>query len=297
MIEIVTEILVVLACILGGILLLWVLSLMGRLGKKRQKAMDGWLYAHRGYHKNPEAPENSLAAFERAVDNGFGIELDVHLLKDGGLGVFHDSSLKRMASGKGRIEDLKTGQLKNYRLADSQETIPTFGEVLSLVAGRVPMIIELKTVNGNDVQLCETVMKALEGYEGQYCIQSFDPRVVRWMKKNHPEIIRGQLSTNFLKDRGDLKPVRAFFATSMCFNFLTRPDYISYCHKYRRTPSNWICRHIWRSPGASWTLRSPKALEEARKERSWPIFEGFDPRTGEYLEPVKKKAGKGRAKA
>ena len=105
-------------------------------------------YAHRGLYGG-EIPENSLAAFTAAVDAGYGIELDVHLLKDGGLGIFHDSSLKRMASGKGRIEDLKTGQLKNYKLAKSQETIPTLQEVLQMVGGKVPLIIELKTVDGN----------------------------------------------------------------------------------------------------------------------------------------------------
>ena len=263
--------------------LLWLLSLRGRRGAKGISELDGWLYAHRGYHREPDAPENSAKAFSLAVEAGLGAELDVHLLKDGGLAILHDSSLKRMTGMKGRVEDLCVLDLKKFRLGKSEESIPTLQEVLTIFHGKTPLIIELKTVDGNAAPLCEKVMEALEGYEGLYCIESFDPQVVRWLRKNRPEIIRGQLSTNFFKDPAKLSPPARFVATHLLYNFLTRPDFIAYCHKYRHVPSNRLCLSLWKLRGASWTIRSPKALAEAKAEGLWPIFEGFDPATGKKL--------------
>lgn len=260
--------------------ILWILALRGRRGAKGLSDLDGWLYAHRGYHREPDAPENSAKAFRLAVEASLGAELDVHLLKDGGLAVLHDSSLKRMTGRKGRVEDLTVEDLKTIRLGKSEETIPTFQEVLEIFQGKTPLIIELKTVDRNAAPLCEKVLKALADYKGKYCIESFDPQVVRWLRKNRPEIIRGQLSTDFFHDPAKLSlPVR-FAATHLLFNFLTRPDFVAYCHKYRRVISNRLCLSLWRVRGASWTLRSPKALQEAQEEGLWPIFEGFDPVTG-----------------
>ena len=263
--------------------LLWLLSLRGRRGAGRIGELDGWLYAHRGYHRDPDAPENSAKAFSLAVEAGLGAELDVHLLKDGGLAVLHDSSLKRMTGKKGRVEDLCVSDLKKIRLGKSEETIPTLQEILAIFQGKTPLIIELKTVGGNAVPLCETVMEALKEYDGLYCIESFDPKVVWWLRRHRPDIIRGQLSTNFFKDPEKLSLPARFAATNLLANFLTRPDFVAYCHKYRHQPSNRICRSLWKIKGASWTLRSPKALAEAQAEGLWPIFEGFDPATGKKL--------------
>ena len=166
------------------------------------KDFDGWFYAHRGYHggKNSEAPENSLAAFERAVENGFGAELDVHLLKDGNLAVLHDSALKRMCGRKGIVEDLSLEDLAGCSLGKSSQTIPTFQQVLEVFAGRTPLIIELKPVGNNADALTEAVCHVLENYKGVYCIESFDPRVLMWLRKNRPDILRGQLSMNYMKN-------------------------------------------------------------------------------------------------
>ncbi len=223
------------------VLILWILAVGGRRGARQIHELDGWLYAHRGYHMEPDAPENSAAAFRLAAERGFGAELDVHLLSDGNLAVLHDSSLKRM-----------TGEAL------------TMEQVLEIFQGKAPLIIELKTHKGNHAALCQAVCRALEGYEGVYCIESFDPKVLRWLRKNRPEIIRGQLSTNFFREDADLSFPLAFLGTCMLENFLTRPDFIAYRFKYRRQPSNWICR-------------SADELRAAQKEGLWPIFENFDP--------------------
>lgn len=108
-------------------------------------APQKYRYAHRGFHDKPVIPENSLPAFRRAIEHGFGAELDVHLLKDGTLAVFHDSDLRRCANVDGQIEDLTLEELKQLRLEGTDEQIPTFDEVLALFESATPLIIELKT--------------------------------------------------------------------------------------------------------------------------------------------------------
>ena len=259
------------------VLILWILAVGGRRGARQIHELDGWLYAHRGYHMEPDAPENSAAAFRLAAERGFGAELDVHLLSDGNLAVLHDSSLKRMTGEALTIEDLTVQDLKDHFLGKSRETIPALEQVLEIFQGKAPLIIELKTHKGNHAALCQAVCRALEGYEGVYCIESFDPKVLRWLRKNRPEIIRGQLSTNFFREDADLSFPLAFLGTCMLENFLTRPDFIAYRFKYRKQPSNWICLKLWRLSGASWTIRSADELRAAQKEGLWPIFENFDP--------------------
>ena len=249
------------------------------MGKKEMtEAFDGWLYAHRGFHQRPDAPENSLEAFRCAVDRGYGIELDVHLLKDGTLAVLHDSSLKRMTGREGNIEDLTAKDLPSCFLGKSKETIPTFRQVLDLVDGRTPLIVELKAFNGNDVALTDKACKMLAGYRGLYCIESFSPLVVRHLAKHYPDIVRGQLSMNFLKTPGTLPLPEAFVGTFMLHAFLGRPDFVAYQYKDRKNLGNRFCLHILGKKGAAWTLRSDEDLKQAQKEGLWPIFERFEPR-------------------
>lgn len=163
--------------------LLWVLAVQGRSSHPGMKELRGWNYAHRGLHGDGTA-ENSMTAFRLAVENGYGMEFDLHLLKDGNLGVMHDSLLNRTTGQAGRIEDLYTQDLKNYRLENTEDTIPQFADVLTLVDGKVPLIIELKPEDGNHAKLAETACKMLEGYKGVFCIESFDPRCIAWLRKN-----------------------------------------------------------------------------------------------------------------
>ena len=260
-----------------ALVLLWILALRCRRNRPGLADLRNWSYAHRGLH-GPGAPENSMAAFRAALDGGFGVELDVHLLKDGNLAVMHDSLLNRTTGQAGRMEDLTTEDLKHYFLEGTAETIPEFGEVLDLFGGKAPLIIELKSADGNHAALTEAACKLLEGYPGPFCMESFDPKCVAWLRKNRPDIIRGQLAENFFRSRNDLPDHLKFLATNLLFNFLTVPDFIAYKFADRNTtPSTVLCRKLWRAQGVSWTLRTREEYDTAVSEGWLPIFEGFLP--------------------
>ena len=178
---------------------LFTLTLQCRRGHSAWGLLRLFRYAHRGYHDKPRVPENSMAAFRRAIENGFGAELDVHLMKDGRLAVIHDASLKRTAGADVLVEDLTAEELKTYRLEGTDEQIPLLEEVLELFQDRTPLIIELKAERGNHAALAEATCRMLDRYRVHYCIESFDPRCLIWLKKNRPEIVRGQLSEQFLR--------------------------------------------------------------------------------------------------
>lgn len=255
---------------------LYVLSVRGRTGHPGLSALKGWSYAHRGLH-GKGVPENSMEAFQLALENGYGIELDIHLLADGNLAVIHDSALKRTTGADGKIEDLTTEQLKDYHLEGTNQTIPTFRQVLELYAGKAPMIIELKPASGNHNKLAETACKMLEGYEGAYCIESFDPRCLMWLKKNRPDVIRGQLTENYFATKNQLPPVLKFALANQIENFLTMPDFVAYRFADRKTFSNTLVRKLWGVQGVTWTLRSQAEYDEAVGEGWLPIFEYFKP--------------------
>ena len=262
--------------ILFILFVLFVISTVGRSGHPGLSVLRQSLYAHRGLHGNG-APENSLEAFRRAKDAGYGVELDVHLLKDGNLAVFHDSDLLRMTGKSGKITDLETDDLVNYHLLDSNCTIPTFRQVLELFDGKVPMIVELKST-GNYPELCEKTCAMLDTYNGPYCLESFDPRCVYWLRKNRPDLIRGQLTENYLiKRKAKLPLVLRFVLKHQMFNFLTKPDFVAYRFSDRKTVSNFFCRKLWGVQGVTWTIKTKKSLNTAIEEGWIPIFEGFEP--------------------
>ncbi len=253
------------------------LSLRGRRNQPGLAALRGWSYAHRGLHGSG-IPENSMAAFRAALEAGYGIELDIHLLKDGSLAVIHDSSLLRTTGREGSIEDLTAPELKDYRLEGTDETIPLFSQVLKLYAGRAPLIIELKAAGSNHAALCEAACKAMEGYCGDWCMESFDPRCVYWLKKHRPDIIRGQLAENFVVNKkSPLHPVLKFILTHQLENFLILPDFASYQYKDRKNLSNFLVRKLWGVQGVTWTLQSQAEYDSAVAEGYLPIFEGFRP--------------------
>ena len=256
--------------------LLYIGSLGGRTGHRGLKDLQGWSYAHRGLH-GKGIPENSMAAFRAALDHGFGIEFDLHLLKDGNIAVIHDSLLKRTTGAEGRIEDLTTEDLKNYRLEGTEETIPTFRELLDLYAGKAPLIVELKPVNGNHAKLAETVCNMLQDYPGVYCIESFDPRCVAWLKKNRPQIIRGQLSENFFRSDPKMSLPLKLMLSTLVDNLVTRPDFVAYKFADRKNLSVFLCRKLFKLQGVTWTLRSKEDYDTAVKEGWLPIFENFIP--------------------
>lgn len=257
--------------------LLYLLSLRGRAGHKGLDSLRGWRYAHRGLH-GQGVPENSIAAFRKAFEKGFGIELDVHLMADGTLSVIHDSSLKRTAGADVAIESLTAPDLARYALEGTEERIPTLPEVLALCRGRAPMIIELKTAQNNQEALCDRVLALLGDYKGAFCIESFDPKCVRVLKTKYPQIIRGQLSENFLKSKPGFMPkALRFVMTFLLTNFLTAPDFVAYRFSDCNHLSPWLCRKLWRVQGVAWTIRTAEDLQAAERMGLLPIFEGFLP--------------------
>ena len=271
-----TAVYIILAIIIV-LLLLLVLALRGRKGQPGLDALKNWSYAHRGLHGNG-VPENSMAAFRAALDHGYGIELDIHLMQDGELAVIHDSALKRTTGAGGHIEDLNAASLPLYHLEGTGETIPTFRQVLDLFDGNAPLIVELKPERGNHAALAEAACKILEGYDGAYCIESFDPRCVYWLKKHRPDIIRGQLSEDFFHSTTKLPWYLSTVLTHSLLNFLTQPDFVAYKFADRnKTPANFLWKKLWGVQGVSWTLRSQEAYDAAVREGYLPIFEYFTP--------------------
>lgn len=256
------------------VVLLYLWCLKGRTGHKALQQLRGWNYAHRGLH-NAERPENSMAAFRAALEHGYGIELDVHLMKDGQLAILHDSSLKRVAGADITIEELTADDLVKYTLGDTQERIPLFSQVLELYKGKAPLIVELKTAGNNIKPLCEATCALLDGYDGLYCIESFDPRVTRWLRKNRPDIVRGQLSENWMKSASKLPWILKFIMTYHISNVYTRPDFIAYKYCDRKTFGTDLCRKLWKIQGVTWTLQSKEEYDMAVQEGWIPIFENF----------------------
>lgn len=256
---------------------LYVLALRGRTGHPGLNVLRNWNYAHRGLH-NAERPENSMSAFRAALEHGYGVELDVHLLKDGNLAVIHDSSLNRTAGVDVNIEDLETADLRKYHLGRTRETIPEFRQVLDLFDGKAPLIVELKPAGGNHAALTEATCKMLDGYNGPYCLESFDPRCVLWLKQNRPELIRGQLSYDYVRYAGNKLPfILKFILTHQLENFLVFPDFVAYRYTDRTNPGNFIVRKLWGVQGVSWTLKNPQEHATAVSEGWIPIFEDYEP--------------------
>ena len=253
----------------------YVLSTQGRTGHPGLSALQGWNYAHRGLY-DAQKPENSMAAFRAALEKGYGIEFDIHLIKDGNLGVIHDASLLRTTGKAGKITDLTTEERTDYHLNGTEETIPTFRQVLELFAGKAPLIIELKSDN-NAEALVDAAVKAMEGYEGPYCMESFDPRCVHVLKKKYPHIIRGQLTEDYFRSNSNLPVPLKWALKHQALNFLTLPDFVAYKYRDLHTVSNTLVRKFWGVAGVTWTLQTQEELDDAVR-RGWiPIFEHFTP--------------------
>ena len=244
------------------------------------EALSGVRYAHRGLHDMDRGvPENSLAAFRQAVERGFGAELDVHLMADGELAVVHDSSLSRVCGRPVRIEDLTAADLADCALMGTKETVPLLRDVLDLFEGKTPLIIELKVERGNAGPLTDAVMARLEGWNGTYCIESFHPGVLLRLRQKYPEVIRGQLSQNFMKDSeiNNLSlPVR-FALTNLLTTAAAGPDFIAYKWQDRGNPSLRLMKKLYGVHEAAWTVRDRETMEALDRDGAISIFEGFLP--------------------
>ena len=258
---------------------LYLLMIMPRmLGRPDFSAFKSWEYAHRGLYKNgTDLPENSLPAFQNAVDHNYGIELDVQLTRDNVPVVFHDNNLNRMCNVNKKVRDLSYTELQTYRLLDTDERIPTLQQVLHLVAGKTPLIIEYK-MTGISTETCEIVDPLLQKYDGLYCIESFNPVAVLWYRTHRSHVVRGILSESFRKKGYKDYPDFAYeILHHMLLNFLIKPDFIAYNVKHSDDLSRTLCHDLYRAPAVAWTIKSQEQMDANRDNFDIFIFEGFIP--------------------
>ena len=227
--------------------------------KKDLDFLKNKIVAHRGYHDiNIGIPENSIPAFQRAIEKNYLIEFDLHLLKSGEVVVFHDDNLKRMTGIYALIKDKTYNDIKDLKLVNTNEHIPLFSEVLRLVNGKVPIVIELK-YDTKCGFLEDEVLEILKDYKGKYAIKSFNPLTVNYLRKKAPNVIRGQLSSDFKDDKINI--LKKMFIRSMVYNFITKPDFISY--DIRALPSKKIKRLRKKKLIMAWTIRDKKSYTNA----------------------------------
>ena len=237
---------------------------------------NSWLVrdyiAHRGFHTK-ELPENSIGAFMNAIDNGYPIELDVQAISDGNVIVFHDYSLSRMTGRDGYTKNLKTEELKDYFLSNTKYNIPTLYEVLNLVDGQVPILIEIKN-EGKVGELEKNTWEILKNYNGEYAIQSFNPYSLEWFKNNAPKVLRGQLASFFKES--NLSFFKKFVLKRMLLNKkVSCPHFISY--DANNLPNRFV-KHYNKLPLLAWCIRSQSQYLKVVKHCDNIIFEGFEPK-------------------
>lgn len=252
------------------LLLLYLLLFIRPRGRMPQNKALLCGYAHRGLHGNG-VPENSLAAFELACQKGYGIELDVQLSRDKCVMVFHDYTLVRMTGCDKKVCELDKNELRQLSLSKTNEKIPTFEEVLKLVSGRVPILVELKGEDLN-TELCHKVAEHLKKYTGDYCIESFNPLLIRTVRKLLPDKFYGLLYTNVCREKKKRSALNIALSC-MSFNFLARPDFIAYNKEDRDSLPVKITTKFYRAPGFVWTVRSKEELDLAHSLGEYPIFE------------------------
>ena len=248
----------------------------GRLPKAAPAALWQARYAHRGLHdKQDTLPENSLAAFAAAVEAGYGIELDLRLTADDQVVVFHDHNLKRVCGVDRDVADCTYEELQGYRLSGTEERIPLFTEVLALVDGRAPFIIEMKSTKRNTA-LCEKAAALLDAYSGPYCIESFHPGIVMWFKKHRPGVVRGQLAAGYRQYAG-LPGWQKLLLSSLFTNVFARPHFVAFRHEDAHAK---LKLWLYRLPGGKlvgWTVRDTDDIAWCERFFDVIIFEYFKP--------------------
>ena len=258
------------------ILLIAVLSFCTHpnLRRARVRRWRGQAFAHRGLH-SPEhgIVENTLPAFQAACAAGCGIELDIQFTADMQVVVYHDDDLSRLAGDPRKVWDVPLAQLQALPLAGRADArIPTLRQALDAVHGQVPLLIELK--NGpHNRQLCQALMAHLEGYSGEYLVESFNPLIVLWFRRHAPHIVRGQLVDSMPSYRPTVNSVAAFFMAGLLFNCFTRPDFVAYNINAPRFFSPHFQRFLFRTPMAAWTVRTPELAALVEKRGEMNIFE------------------------
>ena len=269
----------ILAIIVALLLLLLVAyAVLTYPGKRRFLSPEllGVPYAHRGLHDELHA-ENSLSAFRLAVEGGYGIELDVRLSKDGRLVVFHDDTLDRVCGKEGKVIDFTAAELAEIHLSGTEEGIPTLAEVLALVGGRVPLLVEIKE-SASDSAVSLAVAEALKGYSGPLLIESFNPLSLARIKERLPQIPRGLLCDHYTASPEYKKPVYHVLQWFL-LNIKARPDFYAYNFRHRSFLPFRLLRLLHKRPLFAWTVKTRLDAEICRESGfASIIFEDFIPK-------------------
>lgn len=242
------------------------------IGKPDRTPLMGWHYAHRGLFDNEtDAPENSLPAFQKAVEAGYGIEFDIQLSKDEKVVVFHDATLKRMCGVEGNVWDYTLEELKQFALLESGAQIPTLEEALEVVGGKTPLIIEYK-LDRVQTKVCELANEILKGYEGVYCIECFHPLALMWYRKHRPDIVRGQLSQEHYRFPQHRNNPAKYLAAWLLTNVAARPDFVAYNHKHYKNLSRRLFGWLG-GLSVAYTIKSVERFAEMKNEFDLFIFD------------------------
>lgn len=263
------------------LLLAYIWAIHPRMPRRDITPLLGVDYAHRGLWNTNDPgennrPENSLAAFRAAVEKGYGVELDVHLTRDGALVVHHDDSLKRLTGVDIRIAQSTLEEVRACHLPNG-EPVPTYDEVLETIGGRIPMIVEVKVEDNADA-LSKAVYERMKRYDGPWCMESFGPRAVKWFRVNAPEVIRGQLAFDHAgKGKTAFLFLRNLGIASMLQNVLARPDFVAF--EAKSVKWHTLSIHLLRlmKPWfVAWTVRSQADMDKLRGKWDLQIFEKFE---------------------
>ena len=248
---------------IGG--LLWFMCAPSSKGK-RASFLVGAKVAHRGLH-DKSIKENTFPGFVAAAEHHYGVELDVHLSSDGVPVISHDPTLTRVFGIERAVSSLTREELADIG-------VPTLAEVLQVLDKEKPLVVEIKGENG-DTTVCQKTAEVLDGYDGCYCIESFNPLYVRWFKKHRPDVVRGQLSTHFGRDCGKPFPLR-FLLKNLFTNMLGRPHFIAYEHRYGSTAALRFCRLLG-AVTVAWTVKTKEEEIASSPYFSGIIFESYRP--------------------
>ena len=237
-------------------------------------------FAHRGLYDNEKGvPENSLAAFRAAMQAGYGCELDVQFTKDKKLIVFHDNDYKRACGVDKPVWELTFEEARQLSLFGTDERIPTFREVLDVVDGQNPLIVEIKAEELDMewyAQVCKAVKAELADYKGDWCLESFNPLVVRWAWKNMPEVTRGLLVGGPAKKGEKMAFILNFIAVLLA-DHICRPQFIAYDH-HDRNRSLRLVKKLG-AFSVMWTVDNERDHGILEKEEDVIIFEHYLPDT------------------
>jgi len=236
--------------------------------------------AHRGLHAaDYGVVENTATAFAQAIAGGYAIECDVQVSADGEAMVYHDATLGRLTQEQGALASLSAQQLGRIALKATADRILTLGELCDLVAGRVTLVIEMKSAFDANAALPRRVAGILQSYAGPVAAMSFDPRMLSALAQAAPGLPRGIVAEGRYDhaDWGAMSVWQKFALAHLLHAVRTRPHFVAYNVKHLPAAAPLIARHLFGMPLLTWTVRSEADRRKARLWANQMIFEGFRP--------------------